>query len=514
VDTPLHVASSGSPPRHPLTRALARISRPLVSQLTAGVLIALFLIALLLPFGDLDPIRGVTASDSPFADEGANIVNARNLVLLGSWSTDDWNLHLLNGPFSLAEALVFSLLGVGIVHARLVSIMCVAATGALLAGGLTRWLGSLPGFVAALAYGTSALVLFYGRLAYVEPMAGLLLLIGLMTLAAIEGKHSALGGAAAGVAFAAAIATKALVAPATIAIYAVVALVALRQPTVRAWLLGAVAGLAVGGMVWAYLVWLPHRVDVINMVAHVLPRVSVVVGPRGLARAVSYFIGRGDDGTMMRSFPVLFAAALGGVTLLLWRELIPKPVRLLYAAGAVALAVALLSLAVVAYHPNRYVVPFLPLAAILAAPATVRLVSVAPSLVSLKTRTALMLALILALSAPGVAAYASWVANGTRTLPGVEDAARQLVPAGSVVAGHYSPLVILNARAIAIIPCCGADPVNGGDLYDENGARYIVTGANPPGWTPAPAARWAAAERLLCFTWGTVPAESCLYRLP
>jgi hypothetical protein len=73
----------------------------------AEIGLAIAVMAILLRFVAVDPTTGVTGSDSPFTDEAWNVVNARNLVLLGTWSTDQFNLHLVNGPFSLLEASIF-----------------------------------------------------------------------------------------------------------------------------------------------------------------------------------------------------------------------------------------------------------------------------------------------------------------------------------------------------------------------------------------------------------------------
>jgi hypothetical protein len=72
-------------------------------------------------------------------------------VLFGTWTTDAWSLHLLNGPFSLLEAAVFRVFGIGLVQARLVAIASVALSAGLLAGFLSRSAGRAAAFVAALA---------------------------------------------------------------------------------------------------------------------------------------------------------------------------------------------------------------------------------------------------------------------------------------------------------------------------------------------------------------------------
>ena len=59
----------------------------LADLLPVTAAVAVFL--LLAAFVSADPVVGVTASRGPFTDEAWNVVNARNLVLLGRWSTDN-----------------------------------------------------------------------------------------------------------------------------------------------------------------------------------------------------------------------------------------------------------------------------------------------------------------------------------------------------------------------------------------------------------------------------------------
>ena len=165
--------------------------------------------ALLLAFIGADPTSGVTGSLSPFTDEAWNVMNARNLALLGTWSTDELNLHLVNGPFSLIEAAVFSVLGVGIVQARLVSIVSVGLTTLILAIGLRGPLGRGPALLAAASFGTCALVLYYGRLAYPETLAMLEMTAGMVLVGQAREGMSGRRGIVAGILFGLAIATKA-----------------------------------------------------------------------------------------------------------------------------------------------------------------------------------------------------------------------------------------------------------------------------------------------------------------
>ena len=71
-----------------------------------------------------DPIDGFTFSNSPFTDEGWSVLGARNQALLDTWSTDEWQLFWAQLPFNVAVLAAFEALGVGIVQARMVSVVC------------------------------------------------------------------------------------------------------------------------------------------------------------------------------------------------------------------------------------------------------------------------------------------------------------------------------------------------------------------------------------------------------
>src|SRR5688572_1107716 len=117
---------------------------------------------LLLPFVTLDPAEGFTFSNSPFTDEAWWLANARNFVLFGNWSTDDWNLHLVSPVYSALQAAVFSVAGVDIIAARIAVIATVGLTCIALAFGLHARFGAAPALVAAVGFGLSPLVLYYG----------------------------------------------------------------------------------------------------------------------------------------------------------------------------------------------------------------------------------------------------------------------------------------------------------------------------------------------------------------
>ena len=178
----------------------------------AGILVPLLLavafFVLLATFAGVDPARGVTASTSPFTDEGWNVLNARNFVLFGRWATDGWAMDMVNYPFSLSwrrPGLPWPASGScrpGCSSSRL-GLIAVGALGL----GLRRPLGGLGASLAAAALGGSALLLYYGRLAYLEPLVMLWLILALLALT--RERPSYVGGVVAGVAIALAIATKA-----------------------------------------------------------------------------------------------------------------------------------------------------------------------------------------------------------------------------------------------------------------------------------------------------------------
>src|ERR1035437_6441041 len=128
--------SSDGRPAPPRGNRLALLAGTLRAIPPEALLVGVCLFALLAVFVAADPASHVTASNSPFTDEGYNTANARNLVQLGRWSMDEWNLYLVNLPFSLVEAVWFRLVGVGIVGARLVTIACVSLAATALVWGL------------------------------------------------------------------------------------------------------------------------------------------------------------------------------------------------------------------------------------------------------------------------------------------------------------------------------------------------------------------------------------------
>jgi 4-amino-4-deoxy-L-arabinose transferase-like glycosyltransferase len=493
---------------------LGRLSLP--GLIAAGLPVALVLI-LLVPVVDVDPVSGVTISNSPFTDEAWNVLNARNWALFGIPATDEWTLWVMTVPFTVLDALVFRVFGVGIVQARLVDIVCVAATSGLLAAGLTRPFGRAPALVAAIGYGTSALVLFYGRMVFLEPVDALFLTAGTLTLLQIDGRRPVRWGIAGGLAFALAAGTKVTVLPAILALIVVAVAGASRSAAVRHWVAGAIGVLLASALGWLVLIWLPAPTAVSNVLHRIYPHSPPITLGSLIRRAGGYLLDR--DHALRLSIPLL-AAGLGGFVVALrtfrgWST----GTRALVGGSVAGLVVGFATLALFVGSLSRYLVIFLPWLAILAAPLAAAIIERVRRRLSGAVRgqeagawlTAA--ALVIVLAGQGVIADRSWMASGTRELPTIQARVAQLLPRGSVVAGGYAPLLAMSAPVTTIVPCCGSNPINDGDLYTTARARYWAS-TSAPTWAPDHAAAWAARIELACLTWNRAEVKVCLTALP
>ena len=493
---------------------LRRLSLP--NLFVVGLPVAIVLI-LLVPVVDVDPVSGVTISNSPFTDEAWSVLNARNWALFGTPATDEWTLWVMTVPFTVLDALVFRLFGVGIVQARLVDIVCVAATSGLLAGGLARPFGRPAAIVAAIGYGTSALVLFYGRMAFLEPVAALFLAVGALSLLQIDGRRPGAWGGLGGVAFALAAGTKVTVLPAILAFLVLAVVGASRSPAVRRWAAGAIGMLAAAALGWLVLVWLPDPTAVSNVLHRIYPHVPPVTVGDLIRRAAGYL--RDRDHALRLTMPLLVAAVGGFVVALRTFRGWPTGARALIGASVVGSVVGFATLALFVGALSRYVVIFLPWLAILGAPAAAAIIQAVRHRLSGDDRRQaagaglVATALAIVLAGPGVVAHGSWMASATRQLPGIQARVAQLLPPGAVVAGGYAPLLALSAPVRTIVPCCGSGQVNDGDLYADAGARYWANTA-APNWASEHALAWEARTTLACLTWTRHRVKLCLTALP
>ena len=523
-----------------------------------AVLIGLGLFVLLAAFVAADPAAHVTFSVSPFTDEAFNAVNARNSVQLGPWSTDEWNLYLVNLPFSLVEAAAFRILGVGMTEARLPMIVCVSTTAGAIVWGLRGLVGRGGALFAGLAFACSSLVLYYGRLAFLEDLVVLALALGTLVLAR-DGRLTVRWGMVSGACYAVAMGTKPSASFAAVGILVAVALgLAWRDRRAARWLAGAIIAIVVAGLAWAILIWLPNR-DAVSMDLRIWEQFQLRLAPREMWRSAIGYL-RGSDGVVGPMLaPLLGLSAAGIVAIVaLHRRLGRAEARLALAAlGWAAFGFGILM--VVQYRPNRYVVPLVPALAILAAiglhvaglwlldrlgkradptsetavekgsetpsgafsaaaAATVEvpiggeLAGVARSGSKFGRLARLALPLlttiaILVAVAPGLRSYATWVNRPAYDLTHIQDDFATLVPAGDTVAGRDSALFFMKSKAVTLI----TQVANEADLY-ARGTRYYLLPADSAAPRGVAESIWAARQRVRCADYGGV--TECLFLVP
>jgi hypothetical protein len=473
----------------------------LVAPLAVFVLLATFVL--------VDPARGVTSSNGIFTDEAWDVINARNFVLLGRFSTDDWNLHLVNVPFSLVEAAVFHVAGVGMTQARIVSIAAVALTMAALGWGLRRPLGSGAALLASLAYGTSTLVLYYGRLAFLEPTVALGLTVGGLLALRAHDERAGRWGLAAGVALAIAIGTKPSAAFAALGILVGLGAVGARSPAARRWIGGAASAILAAGVVWLAVIGLPNRAAVAADL-RIWASEPILGSLTGTVHQILRFPFR-NDGFLTLAAPIIAFGALGLVATILGRRQLSRRSVALAGAATGWLAFGLGILAAAPYRPNRYEVPLLPALAILGA---IGWSLVAPRLRRGSPARATIVAGVVAgiLVIPGLVLYGTWMGSGESRLPAIQASVRSIIPPGAVVEGTYAPGFALRAPVTTLVSRPWVD-VNAGDLYVTRGVRwYVDVKGSAPAWAPLHPEEWAARVQRLCERWGT--GEVCLWQIP
>jgi 4-amino-4-deoxy-L-arabinose transferase-like glycosyltransferase len=173
-----------------------RLSRSVAVALGGALILGLLLRALY-PLADppWHHTIGIT-----WHDEGVWAHNARNKVLWGDWRQDEWNPMYVSPVFTGLEFIGFSLFGVGLWQARLVSIVAGTLSIAAMAFGLWRR-GAATAAVAALLLAVNSTWVMYSRVALLE--ASMVAFLVLAWAAYGRGGSWPWGVAAAGLALAA-----------------------------------------------------------------------------------------------------------------------------------------------------------------------------------------------------------------------------------------------------------------------------------------------------------------------
>jgi hypothetical protein len=302
----------------------------------------------------------------------------------------------------------------------------------------------------------------------------------------------------------------------------------------RRWIAACGAVIAVAGLAWAIVIWLPNQ-SAVAIDAKIWPAYQWNLTPVALFDSVkAYLTGKSDHIFGILLLPLLGLGVAGLVTIVAWRKrLTEAQARMAVAAFAWA-AFGFGILMIVSYRPNRYVVPLVPALAILAAiglnlflgwlrerlaardAAGVSTAEAAAGGGPVRTRrlapgAAAVLAIVVAVG-PGLAWYGNWARHAGYDLVGIQNQFAGAVPAGDMVAGGDSALFLMRSHAKTVV----VGLANKGDIYAE-GARWYLLSVDPahpddaaiP--TGVPPAGWDARERTTCAMWRG--GEVCLFHL-
>src|SRR5688500_12333934 len=422
-------------------QALAGLAASIVGGAVVLVLLGVQLAA--------DPAIGVSFSDSPFTDEGWSVMGARNIVLLGRWAVDEWQLFWAQLPFNLAMAGAFEAFGVGILQARVVTLVCSVLGVVLIAGFVGRRFGMAAGLLAAIGMATRPRLPHYGRLALLEPMVLFFLAAGFVLVLGGSPERALLRGTAAGAAFALAIGTKPSAAFAVAGILAGAAVASrLRASGLGMRLGAAVAVIGVAGGAW--LVVVLSQPGLIESILQIWPQQNTPDSLYALVRRALGYL-RDSDGAIPLTAPLLAGAVLGVVLVWRrWRELDPAQ-RAVFGAAIGWLILGMAILLIAPNRPNRYVVPMIPALVVLTGFAcAIGLPAVSSWIVPVRRRMVAGAAvglLCVVIGYGGVAIVGRWMSTATYLLPRIQDELARLVTDGYAVEGGPSPIMAMRVVA-------------------------------------------------------------------
>jgi hypothetical protein len=492
---------------------------PWVGRMGALVLAAAVL-WLLVPFAGSDPPAGLTASNATWTDEGFNLANARERVLVGRFATGDIDRSLTNGAYSALAAGLFAVTGPSLAAGRVLSMVALAGAVLLLALGLAGPLGRLPALLAGAALGGVDLMLEHGRLALVEATV-VVLLAGAFALAVRAAwRPTPLAGVGLGLLLAAAVSVKATALLPAVVMLAVILVAGARRRDRPALTMGlaAAASAALAAMVWLLAVALPNW-ERLRTAVRIWPRVDYLDDPLAVAGRLGRYLVHSDQ-AIGRSLPLLLAAAVGLAVLVgRWRRLRPaaRDALVMAAAWGIGLWLVVAAGDYLPGHylaPNRYVVPALPGLAVLAG---FGLATVAAAVggqgVARQGRTALAgVVLGLAVAVPGVVTYLDGALASGRVREADQRRLAAAVADDAVVYGAYAPTLLFDTRLATLTPWPSAG-ANVNDPVGRLGVTHVLVGngpADPTGQVPT-IVEQGAITLLARVPWGG--QELALYAL-
>jgi len=453
-----------------------------------ALVLAAAVLWLLVPFAGTDPPAGLTASNATWTDEGFNLANARERVLVGRFATGDIDRSLTNGAFSALAAGLFAVTGPSLAAGRVLSMVALAGAVLLLALGLARPLGRLPALLAGAALGGADLMLEHSRLALVEATV-VVLLAGAFALAVRAAwRPTPLAGVGLGLLLAAAVSVKATALLPAVVMLAVILVAAARRRDRPALAMGlaAAASAALAAAAWLLAVALPNW-ERLRTAVRVWPRVDYLDDPLAVAGRLGRYLAHSDQ-AIGRSLPLLLAAAVGLAVLVgRWRRLRPAARDALVMAAAWGIGLWLV-VAVGDYlpghylAPNRYVVPALPGLAVLAGfglAAVAAAVGGRGAEGTSQGRTALAgVVLGLAVAVPGVVTYLDGALQSGRVREADQRRLAAAVADDAVVYGAYAPTLLFDTRLATLTPWPSAG-ANVRDPVGRLGVTHVLVGAGP-----------------------------------
>lgn len=207
-----------------------------------------------------DPPSFLDWSTGVQTDEGFYTLDARNVALFGVWAPGNFHDRLLSPILSVLQQGVFHIFGVGVVQARLISVVFGLATIAVFWQAMRTAYNEQTALAGAMLLGLAPPVVFFNRMALQEtPTVFWLVAAFWMWIAATKNHdHSARWNSGAGVVLAAAIIFKALAALAIPAF----AMAIWRREQRRVWLIvGFVIAIGFYGVLW----YAPHHTEIARM---------------------------------------------------------------------------------------------------------------------------------------------------------------------------------------------------------------------------------------------------------
>jgi len=449
-----------------------------------GVLLAVAVLGLLVPFVRADPSARLTGSNAPFTDEGFNLANARARVLFGRFATGEIDRSLSNGAYSALAAALFAVTGPRLVAGRALSMVALAGAVLLLAVGLAGPLGTRAALLAAVSLGGSDLALEYGRLALVEPLLVLLLCGALVLVARAVERPGVAGGIGLGLLCAAAVSVKAIALVPVLALLSIAVGGALARRDRRSLSMALVAcGTAVAAaVVWLLAVALPNW-GRLRTALRIWPRVHYPATPWGVVARLGHYLTHSDQ-ALGRSWPLLAASLVGLVALVArWRSLPPATRGTLLAAALGGFGLWL-AVALGDYAPNRYVVPALPGLAVVAGFGLDAVVGVVAGRPGRRAAAALALGVALALlvAVPGAVTYLGGAFGSGHQRERDQRLLAARLPAGATVYGTYGPTLLFDTKVRVLTPWIPAD-ANVDDPIRRFGVTDVLLGgrADPTG---------------------------------